>query len=146
MLASFQPYLTGAVLVALALSGLARWRSERPPRWGDWPWPVALALLLGLAQLVNLPNSLLGVLSPIARDSWQMANSNASAALESESSHGSSCVSLHPWRTRESLGQLAMLLAVYHVAVTTCRSRERVVWFLGLVAVNGALLTLFGLV
>ncbi|HEY6565869.1 MAG TPA: O-antigen ligase family protein, partial [Pirellulaceae bacterium] len=85
-------------------------------------------------------------MSPIARDSWQMANHNASAALESASSHGSSCVSLHPWRTRESLGQLAMLLAVYQVAVTTCRSRERVVWLLGLVAVNGALLTLFGLV
>ncbi len=109
--------------------------------------PVFLALLLVMGQLVPLPNSIRSILSPKQTEIIQ--NHGVEDALGTERAEELSQqwrpITLSTSETKRTLRLLTLCVACFFLATQVFRSRDFLIWFAGINAVNGAALACFGI-
>ncbi|MCE9672365.1 O-antigen ligase family protein [Myxococcus stipitatus] len=130
--------LVGLAGLAAVLAGVGARRQGQSPRFPLLAAPLAGGAVLCALQLVPLPASVLGVVSPEAAALREFA-------LEPLGLTGARPVSLDPTATwRELARHLAYLLA-FLAAVQVCRARDSRRRLLATVLVTGAVVALVGL-
>ena len=161
-----QLWLAVAILVALACYLVA----QTSGRFIDRPLPLALvplilALLLGVGQLLPLPATVLAVFSPQGSHIWKTfvpAEDPGPAAIASDQERASETalahslgvsaaaahhpISLYPASSRYDLSLLVLAVAVFFVGTRLFAEDRVLLGALALVAINGAVLSFFGLI
>jgi hypothetical protein len=111
-----------------------------------WSWgyvPIALFILVAVFQLVRLPTSLVGTLSPntAATKSELLGDlANSSSLLEPMT------MSFYPNATKHDLRLVLAVAAVFFVVVNVCRRPDQIKRLLGAVAIIGGAIALLALV
>lgn len=140
----------GATMVPALLLAILRGPRSNLGKVSVLTLPLILAAVVGSAQLVPLPAELLDSLSPNGSDFWQLAKvteSNGSAGSQSDSAGGVRYpVSLYPASTRRDLAMLGLPVGAFILASLTITTRRAQIGLFAIIAVNGALLAIFGIV
>ena len=154
-LLAFMPFAFGAVeawseevviilAAAISICFLLKLVVERDTRI-VWSWayvPVALFILVAAFQLVRLPTSLVGAVSPntAATKSELLADlPNSGALLESMT------LSFYPNATRHDLRLVLAVVAVFFVVVNVYRRPDQIKRLLGAIAIIGGAIALLAL-
>lgn len=153
--ARVQVWILGAVLISLACTTI--YLLLRPGQRGPIPLPVAilplmLAIGLGIFHLIPLDRGTLNRVSPkavaIADEFLPAADSAEQATLTPlgfEPMPDRRPTTVYPAATRQSLALLILATSVFFLAAVLFSRSTTHLWFLGLVALNGAAIGFFGL-
>ena len=131
--------LVGIACVALLAAAIC----DRIETWPQLPmaaWPLAIALLLGLAQLLPLTNSVHATLSQQGHSWWTQWGQDTAAPADTRFP-----LSLYPASTRHNLAQLAIGVSGFLLASAFSRQRNYLRWTLWIVMANGVATALFGI-
>ena len=154
---AISPWLFGSVqprvqqwlfwaLTAVMIPSLL-WVSWRGPRSAKNAVPILvlplfLAPVIGCVQLQPMNSGLLQTISPKAAEFWSLARTGDVGVSQSLSYP----VSLFPASTRRDLALLGLPVGVFVLASLTLTNRTTQLLLLGIVALNGAALSLFGII
>ncbi len=152
--AKVQVGLYAVVLGALAIAVIDVIVSRsRPIRFPLVLWPLVIALLVGVVQLVPVSRSVRALLSPSA---VALTDSLAGRPESKDESWVTKLgiappparqpVSLYPASSRHDLALLLMAVGVFFVGFVLFRQPDVFPWFCGIVAANGAAIAFFGMV
>ena len=122
--------LTAGMLVALIVDRIAR--PQQPLAW-TWAYAPMLAFLaLGSLQLINLPNGLLGVLSPGTVATRQDLLADLPGGAPAAQS-----ISLYPHATLRDLRLVVWVIALFVIVHQSIRRSDQIQRVLGLMALSG---------
>ncbi len=131
-------------MVTLAPAAVFLLVNRRGPNALRIPWLgylLAAAFLLGLAQVIPLPLSVVSQLSPHA-----VSVQSAGSASVGEPMGDRLAISLYPSSTLDDLSLLGLCFAAYLIAATALPTRKAQLGLLAIIAANGTATAIFGLI
>jgi tetratricopeptide (TPR) repeat protein len=143
---------SAAVILLLALTGLAICeRAHSVVPWGIWL--LITAMCLATFQLIPLPMVALEKVAPTSAELWHDFASVAVVSIAENGGKSASeprqewrTISVSPQDTRSDLSKLWIAGVFLLAGSTIARNSQMTALFLWLIALNGGLLTLFGIV
>ena len=108
--------------------------------------PLLCGIIFGLMQLIPLKPSVLRQLAPTAARHWEPIAGETAPTVDGPLFDAPATVSLYPASTRHDAALLALATTVFLLGAHFFASRKAQVWLWATVALNGAALTVFGIV
>lgn len=146
--APFQAILCGALCLVLLGCALGQCFRKAPPL-PTMVIPLALAIGLGVFQLVPFSSETLQWLSPRGATLWRELDEwtlNSTDAPASDDAAQTRTISLYPASTGHDLALLVLCVGGFVAASQLFSAPKAGLWLCGAVAINGAALSFFGLV